>query len=239
MNSSSNQTPRDLALGSVPSEWREALLKRAADAGITRSDDVAWVLVSAVVDAIAAAAAAGDAASTTARLCKTLPEVMQKGANTAGAVLHRQVLDAGETIEQQLTDIAADTGKVIASVQERGIRQALGTIQGAVIDEMRAFSDEVVVSRTVGAEALQLAGVLLVAAIATWVGLSIGKDYLATADDGGGYIRAILQLPVGLVIGPVAGWGTYRLMSGLHWAIQVLASAFMLVMALLITFTVF
>ncbi|MGA7178769.1 MAG: hypothetical protein WBX11_04165 [Thiobacillaceae bacterium] len=233
-----HKTPRELALGSVPVEWREALLKRAADAGITHADDVAWVLVSAVVDAIAAAAAAGDAASMMSALFKTLPEAMEASASTAGSELRQQVLGAGEVIEGRLRGIAADTGKVINTVQERGVRQAVAVIREALIHEVRAFTDEVVVSRTVGAEALQLAGILLVAATATWVGLVVGSGRLGMASDRG-LIRAILEVPIGLVIGPLAGWGTYQLLSDSHPAVQIGVTAFLTALALVITFKVF
>lgn len=236
---SPGRTPREVALASVPQEWREALLQRAADAGITHSDDVAWVLVSAVVDAIAAAAAAGEAATTMANLFKTLPEAIQAGATNAGTDLQKQVLVAGEAIEKRLWTVAANTGEKVTAVQERCVKQAVENLRTNLAKEIQSVTNEVHGARTVGAELLQLMGILLVAASATWIGLAIGNGALPRTSGYMGWLHRVLEMPIGYVLTPFTGWGTYRLLSDVHPAIQLAATAFLIALTLLITFSVF
>ncbi len=233
------KTPREVALVSVPAEWREALLQRAADAGITGSDDAAWILVGAVVDAIAAASAAGDAAAATAQAVKDIPDAMKEGVTQAGAELRQTVMTAGDGIERRLSAVAAHAGDTIIRAQETLVARTAQSVQANLENEVRALAQTVYASRTAGAELLQFAGILSVAAAATLVGLMIGSQTPPGTPGFIGLLHAILGMPVGYLISPVAGWGTWRMLADLHPAFRIGMTALLLAFTLFITLEVF
>lgn len=117
-------TPKQEALRGLPPEWREALIENAAAMGIRADHDTAWLLVKAFINAWAAAAAAGEAATETKRELAGLPEAIYRGATKAAQDLKGVVEHAGKGI----TDLIAATGT--ASI-DRAAKQAAITLAEA------------------------------------------------------------------------------------------------------------
>ncbi len=104
-----NQPPtsaRDAALAAVPADRREAVLRRASDLGIGRADDVIWSIVAVVVDAHAAASAAGNAATAVEKETAAIPDLIYRGTLKAGDELRGQITAAGDTVGKRFLDAA-------------------------------------------------------------------------------------------------------------------------------------
>ena len=97
---------RDAALAAVPADRREAVLRRASDLGIGRADDVIWAIVAAVVDAHAAASAAGHAATKVEKDTAAIPDLIYRGTLKAGDELRGQITAAGDTVGKRFLDAA-------------------------------------------------------------------------------------------------------------------------------------
>ena len=110
METPTTTNARDTALASVPVEKRETLLRKASDLGVHGSDDVVWALVASVVDATAAAQAAGDAARETGAAVATIRNEVYQGAAKAAA-------DVKATME---TAIAATVNTSVATAAQAG-----------------------------------------------------------------------------------------------------------------------
>ena len=89
-----DKTLRDQALEAVPPEKRQALLSAALDTGVHNPQDVAWLMVAAVVNGLDAAQAAGDAARVVVSETAKIPDMLYKNVTSAGADL-KAVLEAG------------------------------------------------------------------------------------------------------------------------------------------------
>ena len=133
---------RDAALAAVPADRREAVLRRASDLGIGRADDVIWSIVAAVVDAHAAASAAGHAATTVEQDTAAIPELIYRGTIKAGEDLRGQITAAGDTVGKKFLDAAraqsitlqAGLTSAITEAAERGG----AALEKAIIDLDRA-----------------------------------------------------------------------------------------------------
>lgn len=119
-----NTTPRDTALASVPTDRREALLTRASDLGVHRSDDVIWALVAAVVDATAANEAAGRHVEVLQNETAKLPSLMYEGAKKAGVDISGQVTTA-------ITSTVNEAGKNIADRIDKAATSGATSLQKA------------------------------------------------------------------------------------------------------------
>ena len=97
---------RDAALAAVPADRREEVLRRASDLGIGRVDDILWSIVAAVVDAHAAASAAGNAAMQVEKETAAIPEQIYRGTVKAGEDLRGQITAAGDTVGKRFLDAA-------------------------------------------------------------------------------------------------------------------------------------
>ena len=97
---------RDAALAAVPADRREDVLRRASDLGIGRADDVIWSIVAAVVDANAAASAAGHAATKVEQETAAIPDLIYRGTLKAGEDLRGQITAAGDTVGKRFLDAA-------------------------------------------------------------------------------------------------------------------------------------
>ncbi len=97
---------RDRALAAVPADRREEVLRLASDLGIGRVDDILWSIVAAVVDAHAAASAAGNAATKVEQETAAIPELIYRGTVKAGEDLRGQITAAGDTVGKKLLEAA-------------------------------------------------------------------------------------------------------------------------------------
>ena len=122
-----NQPPtsaRDAALAAVPADRREAVLRRASDLGIGRADDVIWSIVAAVVDANAAARAAGHAATAVEKETAAIPERIYRGTIKAGEDLRGQITAAGDTVGKKFLDAARAQSITLQAGLTDAIREA-------------------------------------------------------------------------------------------------------------------
>lgn len=112
-------TPRDAALQSLPPDQREALLRRASDLGVHRTDDVVWALVAAVVDATGAAQVAGLHVKALAVETAKMPDMIYQSTIKAGAdlkagvaaAIEAKAVEAGQALVQVI-GVAASKGAV-------------------------------------------------------------------------------------------------------------------------------
>lgn len=132
-------TPRDMALASVPQDRREALLTRASDLGVHRSDDVIWALVAAVVDATAAADAAGRHVEVLKEETAKLPGLVYDGAKKAGTDISGQVRTAIEsTVTTAGTEIAGRIDKA-ATAGAAALQKAASGLDTLAAQKQDAF----------------------------------------------------------------------------------------------------
>ncbi len=133
---------RDAALAAVPADRREEVLRRASDLGIGRADDVLWSIVAAVVDAHAAARAAGHAATIVEQETAAIPERIYRGTIKAGEDLRGQITAAGDTVGERFLDAARAQSITLQAGLTDAIREAakLGdaALAKAIIDLDRA-----------------------------------------------------------------------------------------------------
>ena len=80
-----NTSARDAALAAVAPERRETLLRTASDLGVHGTDDIVWSIVASVINANAAAQAAGDAATRVQTAVQGIPGTIYDGAAKASA----------------------------------------------------------------------------------------------------------------------------------------------------------
>ena len=130
-------TPKAEALRGLPPEWREKLIEQAAHMGVRADHDTAWLLVGAFVNAWAAAAAAGEAATATQKAVSAIPDTVYQGTIRAGADLRGQVAAAGQEVLKAATDQAAQTKEaLVAAVQ--GAASAGASVLGKAVQGMDA-----------------------------------------------------------------------------------------------------
>ncbi len=130
-------TPKAEALRGLPPEWREKLIEQAAHMGVRSDHDTAWLLIGAFVNAWAAAAAAGEAATATQTAAAGIPDAIYKGTVSAGADLRGQVAAAGIEVVKAATDKATKVQEgMVAAVQ--GAAQAGAAVLGKAVQGMDA-----------------------------------------------------------------------------------------------------
>ena len=130
-------TARDAALASLPPDRREALLRRASDLGVHRTDDVIWALVASVVDAAAAAQVAGRHVEALAEATAKVPDLVYQGTVKAGAdlkgavsqAIEAKTVEAGQTLVQVI-GAAAHKGALDLQQAAAGLER-MGTERGA------------------------------------------------------------------------------------------------------------
>ena len=135
METPTTTNARDAALASVPTEKREMLLRKASDLGVHGSDDVIWALVASVVDATAAAQAAGEAAANVRTAVAGMQQQVYDGAAKASAdvkavleasitgTVHASVAAAAQAGADALRQAAADLPKVARQEQDRIVQE--------------------------------------------------------------------------------------------------------------------
>lgn len=84
MSANKEESPKELALKSVPTAWRERLISEASHVGCKADDDVLWTVIASVINAWASAGAAGSAAQTVNASIQKIPEMIYQGATAAG-----------------------------------------------------------------------------------------------------------------------------------------------------------
>ena len=128
-----NGTARDTALGSLPPELREALLRKASDLGIHRADDVVWALVASVIDAAAAAQVAGQHVKTLVEETGKVPDLIYQGTLRAGNDLKEGV---AQTIEDKTVEAGQALVGAIAHAASKGAQDLQKAAAG--LDRMGA-----------------------------------------------------------------------------------------------------
>lgn len=84
MSANKEESPKQLALKSVPTAWRERLISEASHVGCKADNDVFWTVIASVINAWASAGAAGSAAQTVNASIQKIPEMIYQGATAAG-----------------------------------------------------------------------------------------------------------------------------------------------------------
>ncbi len=143
-----NQPPtsaRDAALAAVPADRREEVLRRASDLGIGRVDDVIWSIVAVVVDAHAAASAAGHAATKVEQETAAIPELIYRGTIKAGEDLRGQITAAGDTVGKKFLDAARAQSITLQAGLTDAMTEA-AKLGGAALDKAIADLDRATLS---------------------------------------------------------------------------------------------
>ncbi|AWP23164.1 hypothetical protein C4901_07340 [Acidiferrobacter sp. SPIII_3] len=126
-NEHTNSNARDAALGSLPPELREALLRKASDLGVHRADDVVWAMVASVLDATLAAQVAGQHVKTLALETQKVPNLIYQGTMKAGADLSAAV---AQGIENKTAEAGAAVVQAIGVAASRGAQELQRTAAG-------------------------------------------------------------------------------------------------------------
>ena len=115
--SEEQKSARDAALESLPPEMREALLRKASDLGVHRTDDVVWAMVASVLDATLAAQVAGQHVKTLSLETRKVPDLIYQGTMKAGA-------DLAAGVARGIEDKTAEAGAAL--VQAIGVAASRG-----------------------------------------------------------------------------------------------------------------
>jgi hypothetical protein len=132
-NEQTNANARDTALGSLPPELREALLRKASDLGVHRADDVVWALVASVIDAAAAAQMAGQHVKTLVEETGKVPDLIYQGTMRAGN-------DLKEGVAQAIEDKTVEAGQALVGAIAHAAGKGAADLQKAAagLDRMGA-----------------------------------------------------------------------------------------------------
>ena len=125
--SEEQKSARDAALESLPPEMREALLRKASDLGVHRTDDVVWALAASVLDATLAAQVAGQHVKTLSLETRKIPDMIFQGTQRAGADLAAGV---AQGIEKKTTEAGAALVTAIGVAASRGAQELQRTAAG-------------------------------------------------------------------------------------------------------------
>ncbi|MDA8191466.1 MAG: hypothetical protein M0Z68_08400 [Gammaproteobacteria bacterium] len=128
-----NSNARDAALGSLPPELREALLRKASDLGVHRADDVVWALVASVIDAAAAAQVAGQHVKTLVAETGKVPDLIYQGTMRASN-------DLKEGVAQAIEDKTVEAGQALVGAIAHAAGKGAADLQKAAagLDRMGA-----------------------------------------------------------------------------------------------------
>lgn len=102
MDGLDENTPKNMALMSLPPQWRERLIERAAAGGIVSDRDVGWLIIGSVIDAWAAAAASGEAAEAVSQITANLPQTVEQSISTASERAKTKLFEAGDSVGENL-----------------------------------------------------------------------------------------------------------------------------------------
>lgn len=131
-------TLRDLALNSVPAALREPLLTLAAQHHITTPDDPFWTIAAATANAMAAAHAAGEAATQVRTVVQGIPREVYDGAAKAGTDI-KAIIEASisgtvkASLDQAVTAGAATLRQAAADLPKVGREN-----QNAIVGEWKS-----------------------------------------------------------------------------------------------------
>ena len=106
---------------------REALLRKASDLGVHRTDDVVWAMVACIVDATAAAQIAGQHVKALALETQKVPDMIYQGTVKAGADLAAGV---ARGIEDKTAEAGAALVTAIGVAASRGAMELQRTAAG-------------------------------------------------------------------------------------------------------------
>ncbi len=133
-----NTSARDAALAAVAPERRETLLRTASDLGVHGTDDIVWSIVASVINANAAAQAAGDAAHEVGASIATIRNEIYQGAAAASA-------DVKASIETAITGTVNTAVSSAAQAGADALRKAAADLpsvarqeQGRIVQEWRS-----------------------------------------------------------------------------------------------------
>lgn len=118
------KSARDAALESLPPEMREALLRKALDLGVHRTDDVVWAMVASVIDATVAAQVAGQHVKTLALETQKVPTLIYQGTMKAGA-------DLAAGVARGIEDKTAEAGAALVTAIGVAASRGAGELQKA------------------------------------------------------------------------------------------------------------
>jgi hypothetical protein len=156
MSENNKVSPKAAALQGLPQEWREEMIARASSMGIHSDDDVAWLLVGSFVNAWAAAAAAGKAATSVDANVKIIPDMIYQGTVSASDTLGKVVLEKGSAAagsiakagENLSNKIKGDIEKILggysanlSSAASNAVSQAMAARHEVIKSGVREFSE--------------------------------------------------------------------------------------------------
>lgn len=131
----SQGTLKAQALRGLPADWREKLIEAGGKIGISGDDDIAWLLVSSVIDSAASALAAGASADALRRELERLPAAMLDGARLAGG-------DVAGEIKQAAKDVGG-TILQAGNLAAGGMAKDLITIKKVINDSAVLGADKI------------------------------------------------------------------------------------------------
>lgn len=104
------QTLRDIALASVPPNMREHLLTWGSEHHVTTPNDPFWSLAAGLVNALAAAQAAGEAAIKVQTVVQEIPAAVADGAAKAGTDMKAIIENAISSTVKSSLDTSVQAG---------------------------------------------------------------------------------------------------------------------------------
>lgn len=103
---------------------REALLRKASDLGVHRTDDVVWAMVASVLDATLAAQVAGQHVKTLSLETRKIPDMIYQGTVKAGA-------DLAAGVARGIEDKTAEAGAALVRSINAAASKGAGELQKA------------------------------------------------------------------------------------------------------------
>ena len=129
---------RDAALQSLPPAMREALLRKASDLGVHRSDDVVWALAASVIDATLAAQVAGQHVQMLAAETGKIPDLIYQGAVKASGDIKGTMETAIASTIQSTLDVAVQSGATVLRQAAADLPKIGRDNQDRIVSEWRA-----------------------------------------------------------------------------------------------------
>ena len=124
------------ALANLSPEYRERLVADAASIGVTRSNDVTWILLGSVVESAAAALASSDAAQAVSQSVQKIPDQIYHGTVLAGEDLQHTIEAKGVEIGQALVHAVGTAGT--------GVVGCLKTVFLDAESRLKAAADKII-----------------------------------------------------------------------------------------------
>lgn len=117
-----DESPKQMVLDALPSEWRETLLEEGARAGVHQSDDAMWPMVGMMVQAWAAA------------------EKARKSAD-ASAEAARAVSKSVDRLQQSLAQVPEQSTKAVLKAGERAAADVQKSLRGFGQEQSEAMTN--------------------------------------------------------------------------------------------------